>query len=386
MLQPSRYKGISGGRGSAKSHFFAELLIDDSLCNPGLRSVCIREHQVSLARSSKQLIEDKIKLFKLGSQFKIKNNYIETPGDGVVIFQGMKNHTNESIKSLEGFDRAWVEEAQSLSKESLKKLRPTIRKPGSELWFSWNPANEKDAVDEFFRGPSKHPDALYLHTTFRDNPFFPEVLREEMLYDRSRDPDMYAHVWLGEYEKNSELRVFKNWKEDEFDTPSDAVFYFGADWGYSVDPAVLVRCFIRGRTLFIDHEAYKIGVEIDHLPAHFDKIESQMARQWVIRADSSRPDTISYMKRHGYPKIQAAKKGPDSVKDGVIFLQGFDIVVHPRCTHVIDELTHYSYKKDKETGDPLPILEDKKNHVIDSLRYATEELYRAKKNNATWGS
>jgi phage terminase large subunit len=179
---------------------------------------------------------------------------------------------------------------------------------------------------------------------------------------------------LGGYEERSEARVFKNWVTQEFETPTGVSFLYGADWGYSVDPSVLVRCYVIGRTLFIDREAYKIGVEIDHLPQLFDSVPG--SRDSRITADSARPETISYLQRHGFRKLEAAVKGKDSVKEGVIFLQNFDIVVHPRCTHTIDELSGYAYKVDPKTNEIMspPVLEDKKNHVIDSLRYAVERL------------
>lgn len=371
LLKPSRYKGIHGGRGGAKSHFFADQLIDDSLTHPGLRTVCVREYQISLEQSVKRLLEDKIKVHDVAGEFLVKSTHIETPGDGLVIFKGMQSYNSDSIKSLEGFHRAWVEEAQNLSERSLTLLRPTIREPGSELWFSWNPRYPTDPVDKLLR-QEKPPDAIVVKSTYRDNPFFPEVLRKEMEWDRSRDIDKYNHVWEGGYEERSEARVFKNWKIEEFETPSDATFLLGADWGYSVDPAVLCRSFVSGRKLFIDREAYQVGCEIDHLPQLFDTVPG--SREWQIVADSARPETISYLQRHGFPKLTASIKGKDSVKEGIIFLQGFDIVVHPRCVHAIDELTFYSYKVDKLSGIITPVLEDKKNHVIDSIRYSVERL------------
>lgn len=373
LLEPSRYKGIYGGRGGGKSHFFADQLIDNALTQEGLRVVCVREYQVSLEQSVKRLLEDKITEHGVGGEFRVLNTHIETPGDGIIIFQGMQSHTAESIKSLEGYHRAWVEEAQNLSQRSLDLLRPTIREAGSELWFSWNPRKASDPVNDLLR-PTPPPDSVVVRSNYYDNPFFPEVLRKEMEWDRQRDPDKYRHVWLGGYEERSEARVFKNWKEQEFETPSDVAFLYGADWGFSVDPSVLVRCFVRGRQLFIDHEAYEIGCEIDHLGRLFDKVPG--SRAWSIVADSARPETISYLQRHGYPKMVAAVKGKDSVKEGVIFLQNFNIVVHPRCKHTIDELVNYSYKVDKKTEKLVqpPTLEDKKNHVIDSLRYAVEKL------------
>lgn len=395
FLQPSRYKGAYGGRGSAKSHEFAKNVLKRCIEKPGSRIVCVREIQRTLEQSVKRLLEDKIEAFGVKDQFKSTNTQITAPGDGLIIFQGMQDHTAESIKSLEGFDVAWVEEAQTVSERSLTLLRPTIREPGSELWFSWNPRHATDPVDVLLRGKNgPPPDSIVINSSYRDNPWFPDVLRTEMEWDRSRDPEKYAHVWLGEYERHAESRVFKNWTIDAFETPADASFLFGADWGYSIDPSVLVRCFsgvttdqktgaqIPSRKLYIDHEAYRIGVEIDHLPSLFDLVPG--SRDWPITADNARPETISYLQRNGFPKLKPAIKGKDSVKEGVIFLQGFDIIVHPRCIHTIDELTMYSFVVDKLTGLVTPILEDKKNHVIDSLRYAAEDLRSAKAEWLTW--
>jgi phage terminase large subunit len=372
LLHPFRYKGLYGGRGGAKSHGFGDLLIDDCITHRGLRAVCIREYQVSLEQSVKRLLEDKINTYGLNHEFLVRDAHIETPGDGIIIFQGMQSHNAESIKSLEGYDRAWVEEAQNLSQRSLDLLRPTIREPGSELWFSWNPLDPKDPVDKFLRSVPPPPDSIVIRTTYRDNPFFPEVLRREMEWDRGRDIDKYTHIWEGGYAARSEARVFKNFVVREFETPSDATLLFGGDWGFSVDPSVLVRLWTKGRKLYIDHEAYRIGVEIDHLPSFFDTVPG--SREWPIRADSARPETISYLQRHGFPRITPAIKGANSVKEGVIFLQGFDVIIHPRCIHTVDEFTDYAYKVDKKTQIVTPFLEDKKNHVIDSVRYAIEEL------------
>lgn len=382
FLQPARYKGAWGGRGSAKSHEFAKNVLKLCIEKPGTRFVCVREVQRTLEQSVKRLLEDKIKTYKLENDFKVSNTQIATPGDGVIIFQGMQDHTAESIKSLEGFNGAWVEEAQTVSDRSLTLLRPTIREPNSELWFSWNPRHATDPVDRLLRGPDKPPNSIVIGSSYRDNPWFPDVLRSEMEWDQRRDPEKFAHVWLGEYERHSESRVFKNWVIEDFDTPDTASFLYGGDWGYSIDPSVLVRMFVVGRKLYIDREAYKIGVEIDHLPALFDTVPG--SRDWVITADSARPETISYLQRHGFPKLIAAIKGKDSVKEGVIFLQNFDIVIHPRCIHTADEFTMYSYHVDKLTGLVTPVLEDKKNHVIDSVRYAVEKLRGVEAGFASW--
>lgn len=201
LLEPARYKGAYGGRGSGKSHFFADLLLEDSLAEKGLRSVCIREVQKSLKDSAKRLIEDKLAEHRLGEAdgFKVFRELIETPGDGVITFQGMQDHTAESIKSLEGFKRAWCEEAQSISARSLSLLRPTIRADGSQLWMSWNPRRKTDPVDQMLRGEKLPTGAVVARANWSDNPWFPTVLEQERKDCLGANPEQYPHIWEGEY-------------------------------------------------------------------------------------------------------------------------------------------------------------------------------------------
>lgn len=201
LLEPSRYKAAYGGRGSGKSHFFADLLVEDSLASKGLLSVCIREVQKSLKESAKRLIEAKLAEHGLGQSdgFKVFREVIETPGDGQISFQGMQDHTAESIKSLEGYKRAWVEEAQTLSARSLMLLRPTIREDGSELWFGWNPRRKADPVDQMFRGGSLPTGAEVVRANWSENPWFPPVLEQERRDCLKNEPDQYDHIWEGGY-------------------------------------------------------------------------------------------------------------------------------------------------------------------------------------------
>lgn len=373
LLKPARYKGAHGGRGSGKSQFFGDLWLDENVGGK-VDVVCLRETLKSLEFSVKKLLESKIERFNAGAYFEVQDRRILSSHGGVTIFEGMQNHTADSIKSLEGFDRAWFEEAQNASDKSLTLLRPTIRKPGSQMWFGWNPSKETDPVDVLLRGPELPPDSIVVQANYMDNPWLPDELRAEMEFDRRRDPDKYAHVWLGEYQRNSEARVFRNWTIEEFERPAGTVFRLGADWGFSIDPSVLVRCSIDGRRLYIDYEAYQVGCEINNLPELFTSVPE--AEKWQITADSARPETISYMQKHGFPRIHPAVKGARSLEEGVEFLRSFDIVVHPRCKHTIDELTMYSYKRDPLTGAVIPVLEDKNNHIIDALRYACEGARR----------
>lgn len=207
LLAPAPYKGAWGGRGSGKSHFFAEKLVEDSLAEPGdsgegLRSVCIREVQKDLAQSSKALIEAKLAKFRLGEKdgFKVFRDVIQTPGDGLMIFKGMQDYTAESVKSLEGFKRGWWEEAQTATSHSLGMLRPTImRLNGAELWFSWNARRKTDPVDYMLRGPEKPTGAIVVNANWRDNPFRDAQLDQERLDCLRMQPDQYDHIWEGGY-------------------------------------------------------------------------------------------------------------------------------------------------------------------------------------------
>lgn len=382
LLQPARYKGAHGGRGSAKSNFFAELWLEENV-HAKYDFVCLRETLKSLEFSVKKLFESKISHFNAGAYFEVQDRRILTRHGGVTIFEGMQNHTADSIKSLDGFDRAFFEEAQNASEKSLTLLRPTIRKPGSELWFAWNPDLVTDPIDKLLRGDELPKGAIVVEANYMDNPWLPDELREEMEFDKRRDPDKYAHVWLGKYRRNSEARVFKNWTVEEFEVDPAAVIRQGADWGFSVDPTVLVQAYIVGRKLYVPYEAYRVGCDIVDTPALFMSLPD--SEKWPMVADSARPETINHLRKNGFPKITSAIKGARSVEEGIEFLKSFDIVVHPRCKHLIDELTLYSFETDKLTSEVLPKLADKDNHVIDALRYALEGARRATKIKPTTG-
>lgn len=197
---PSRYKAAYGGRGSGKSHFFATAVVLNAIGKPGLRVLCVREVQKSLKESAKRLIEDKVREHGLESLFTLGAGETATPGGGVITYAGMQDHTADSIKSYEAYDVAWVEEAHTISARSLELLRPTIRKPGSEIWFSWNPRSASDPVDVFFRGTNPPDNAIVRKVNYDSNPFFPAELEAERQYDLAHNRDRYGHIWLGEYE------------------------------------------------------------------------------------------------------------------------------------------------------------------------------------------
>lgn len=371
-----RYRGAYGGRGSAKSFNFAKMAAVFGYAEP-LRILCTRDMQVSIKESFHAELKNAIASEPwLASFYDVGVDYIRGANGTEFLFKGLR-HNMSNIKSMAQIDICIVEEAEDVAESSWVDLEPTIRAEKSEIWPIWNPKKENSPVDVRFR-KNQAARAIIVEMNHRDNPWFPDELRELMERDRKMfDPGKFNHIWEGAYLKLSEVSVFKNWKIEEFEAEDSDILRFGGDWGYSVDPSVLVRCFVRGHRLYVEHEAYMVGCEIVDLPALFATVPD--SNKWIITADSARPETISHLRRHGYPKIVPALKGAKSLEEGVAFMQSFEIVVHPRCIHSIQELTDYSFKTDKDTGQVLPVFEDKDNHVIDSIRYALEALRRAKK-------
>ena len=378
LIKPARYKGAPGGRARGASHFFASMLVLRCLEDPSLRAVCFREIQRSLRYSAKSLIEDKIRMFGLEDQFTILHSEIRrNGGSGVIIFEGLQDHTAESVKSLEGFGVAFFEEAQSISKRSLELALPTIRDPGSELWFPWNPSQPDDPVENLLRN-SPPEDAVVVHATYRDNPFVsPEIVAQAERMKRV-DPDAYAHIWLGKFDEKSDAKVFAGrYRVDEFD-PGETWDgpYQGADFGFAQDPTTAVRFWLHDSRLFVEHESYQVQLELDRTAERWNRDIPGFA-DYVSRADSARPESISYLQRHGCPKIEGVKKWGGSVEDGVAWLKSREeIVIHPRCEHMIEEARLYSYKVDKRTGDILPKIVDAHNHLWDAIRYGAEPMIR----------
>ena len=377
LYEPHRYKVYYGGRGSGKSWAVARALI--AIADFGrTRILCCREVQNSIRDSSYQTLKDMAQRMGIADRFTFKEAEIVHNSTGSkFIFSGLLRNEN-SIRSKEGIDICWIEEASSVSQRSWDVLTPTIRKLGSELWLTFNPLTVDDPTNIFIENPP--PNAYVRKVNYWDNPFFPEVLREQMEWDKQNDFEKYLHVWEGYPLTISDAQVFKGrfvvepiqedlWKK------ADRLF-FGADFGFARDPSTLVRCFIFDNRLFIDHEAYGVGVEIDELPQLYRSVPG--ADQWPIKGDSARPETISYLRRHGY-HIDGAEKWPDSIEEGINFIKSFDkVVIDPRCKHTADEFRLYSYKTDRLTDEVLPVVLDKNNHTIDALRYAMVDYIKAR--------
>jgi phage terminase large subunit len=389
VLHPTRlarFKVLKGGRGSAKSWSIGRALILYSLEEP-LAVLCCREVQGSIRASVHKLLVTQIRTLGLSEWFDIDVRAIAGRNGSTFDFEGLFANVDR-IKSFEGLRIIWVEEAASITADSWEVLEPTLREEGSFFLINYNP-DDANAPTHLMFGDSPRPDALVQHVDYRDNPFLTEPLRLAAEYMRSVDDDAFRHVWLGECRTHSEAQVFRGkFTVEEFtpvrrpqpgdpwsataSKPWDGP-YMGADWGFSQDPSTAIKCWIHDKTLYIEHEAYGIGVDIDKTPALFDGIPD--ARKYLIRADNARPETISYMQQNGYPRVQPCAKWKNCAEDGVAHLRSYEkLIIHPRCEHTAEEFRLFSYKVDRLTGDVLPDLVPKHDHCIDALRYAVEPL------------
>lgn len=380
-----RYRGAYGGRGSAKTRTFALMTAIKAyqFAEAGISGaiLCAREFMNSLADSSMEEIKQAIQSVDwLNDYFDIGQHYIRTR-NGLIsyIFCGLR-HNLDSIKSKARILLCWVDEAEKVSEMAWRKLTPTVREANSEIWVTWNPEVKGSPTDLRFR--KNIPDnAVVVELNYQDNPFFPEVLEQERLNDLERlDYASYAWIWEGAYLENSDKQVLSGkYIVQEFDDDlykkADRLL-FGGDFGYANDPSTLIRSFILNDCLYIEYEAYGVHVELDEMPQFYESVPE--ARKWIIKADSARPETISYIKRKGF-NISAAKKWQGSVEDGISFLRGFKkIIIHPRCKHTAEEAKLYCYKTDRVTGEVLPIIEDKNNHCWDGIRYSLDGYIKNK--------
>jgi phage terminase large subunit len=370
--EPARFKVAETGRSAAGSHSYCRGLLRRALQGKE-RILCAREIQKSIKDSVHKLLCDLIQGYGLTNYFSITLANIYSVNGSEFMFCGLWQNVTE-VKSKEGITICYVEEAQRISEDSWDYLIPTIREEDSEIWIKYNPDAETDPTYKRFH-TNKPDDAILKHLTYRDNPYFPEVSRREMEWCKRTDYEKYLWIWEGQCRKMSEAIIFRGkFVVEEFETPADAQFYHGLDFGFAIDPTVLVRFYISGKTLFIDQECWGVGVEINDLPALFMPMET--ARRWRIRADNSRPETISYLRNHGLDVV-AAEKWPGSVEEGIEFIRSFEkIVIHPRCKHTIDDFKTYAFKTDKLTNEPLPIPLDKNNHSPDAIRYGLETFIR----------
>jgi len=377
FFAPSQFKAPYGGRAGRKSHMLAELMLARMILDPSLQAIVIRKYRASVTHSAQLLLKNKVAQMGWDKYFEVLGNSIRRKnGTGFITYIGIQDHNATSIKSYENFKIAWSEEATEIDQFSLDMLVPTIRAPGSELWFSWNPDQPTDPVDKLFRErpPS---DSIIVFFTFQDNIFLSDKSKQDEQDMLARDPEKHDWVWLGGYNAKSNAIIFAGrWRAGEIDTRGWDGPYFGLDFGFVIDPTAAAKSWRSpdGRQIYVEKESYRYGLQIDHI---VDRLKEDIPgiENYVIRADSSEQDTIDYLKRHGLPRITPVEKGPGSVETGVKWLKAHEIIVHPDCLHFQEELKRYRLKTNK-AGDVLDEIVDKDNHLIDQERYAFQPLIK----------
>jgi phage terminase large subunit len=401
VFTPARYKVFKGGRGGMKSWGVVRALL--ILClTRRLRVLCAREFMTSVEESVFKLLKDQIQAMGLSPWYIITSKSIHAFNGSEFHFIGLADMTQRlartKVKSFEGVDICLVEEAEGISHDSWQLLIPTIRKSGSEIWIVYNPNLVSDAAYQRFE-VNPPPGSIVVDMNWRDNLWISKELLKEKDHLYAVDPEAAAHVWEGELRKHAEAAIFRNkYTIHNFETPAAARFYHGVDFGYAADPTVMVRMFITGRPpveeLWIDREVWKIGAEINELardqtnpsprPALFDRIETSYS--WPVKADSARPEIISYLRRNAGMNIEGAEKWSGSVEDGIQHLRGFtQIHIHrDNCPHTAEEFRLYSFKVDRMTGEVLPVIVDKHNHCPDAVRYGLDQFIKRRGVAAVW--
>ena len=375
-----RYRALYGGRGSGKSQSVAVMAAVWGYAER-LRILCTREFQVSIPESFHAELRNAIERYPwLSAHYTIGRDFIRGANGTEFLFRGLR-HNSQAIKSLANIDLTIVEEAETVPEESWLNLEATIfRRPKSELIAIWNPALDGSPVDQrFIKNPPK--DAYVVEVGWEDNPFFPDGLDTLRRREQERlDPQTYAHIWNGAYLQNSDAQVLHGkYRVAEFEPGRDWDGpYHGIDFGFANDPTTANKCWIHKDTLYIEHEANKVGLELDDTAEYVESRIPGISKH-VIRADSARPESISYLKRNGLPRITGVSKWQGSVEDGIQHLRSYkEIVIHPRCTETIREARLYSHKVDRHTGDVLPKVVDAHNHHWDGIRYALEPMIARK--------
>lgn len=376
-----QYRGLYGGRGSGKSQG-AALAAALFAAQNKIRVLCAREFQVSIKESFHAELKTAILSHDfLAQRYDVGVDYLRCRATGSeFIFRGLR-HNIQSIKSLASIDLTIIEEAEDVPEDSWIALEATVlRAPGSEIWPVWNPRRKGSPVDKRLR--QQTPDnAICAFVNYGDNPYFPDGLdrlRERQL--RNLDAATYAHIWDGAYLENSNSQVLGDkCRVDDFEPGEDWQGpYFGGDFGFSQDPTFAVEVWLFDERLWIRREASKVGLELDHT-ADFVGQQLPQFLTHVSRWDSARPESISFLRRHGMPRIEAVKKWPGSVEDGIQHLRSYrEIVIHPDCKEMREEARLYSYKVDRNTGDVLPKIVDAHNHGWDAVRYAIAPLIKAR--------
>ena len=377
-----RHKVCVSGRGSGKTTNIAMCLLLLA-SQTKIKVLCVREIQNSIEDSVHKVLKEIVQEYpQLSNFFRVTDKKILGKNGSEFIFKGLYNNLS-SVKGIQAIDICWVEEAESVSQAAIDVLEPTIRKEHSEIWWSFNPRYVDDPVYTKFvidKDGNKvvRDDTLLIETTYLDNIFNSATTLADIERTKERDYNKYLHIYEGHLKTQTEASIFANkWRVDYFDE-QDLIrnkglnVRYGLDWGFSADPNAFSRSILddKEKIIYITHGHYAYHTELDDIPGWLRQFPG--AADNVIIADKSRPETISYCRRHGFPLMRhsANKK----IEDGITFLLNYDFIIHPSCTDAIEEFKKYSYKVNPQTNEVTDKIGEKFNHCIDGLRISYDDL------------
>lgn len=366
-----REAAIYGGRFSLKSHTVARALLIRAR-QKKMRVACFRELQNSIADSSHQLLVDLIKLYEL-DEFEITNNaIINTVNGSDFIFKGLY-HNEQSTKSIEGIDIAWVEEAQTVSSASLEILTPTVRKEGSQIIYTYNRLLEDDPVHKRVVLEGR-PNSLIINVNYQTAlkyNLIPDTILEEIEDDEAKRPGLYKHKWLGE-PLSQESKIYRDWISVK-DIPHEArLERYGLDFGYSTDFSAIVAVFYYNGGYILDEIAFQKGLSNKQIA---DILINQPKALCI--ADSAEPKSIDEIRSYGV-LMQGAVKGRDSVRHGINTVQEQKISFTTRSVNILNGYKNYMWNMDRD-GRVLNEPNHDYSDMMDAIRYAINSLASIKR-------
>ncbi len=377
---------LRGGRGSLKSSFAAIQIVKGIVMDPLANAIAFRKTAASLKDSVIPTFEwaiDKLGWSLFFKLHKSDEEIVYMPTGQKIITRGLDDAQKmKSIKTKKGYLKyLWFEEgAEYTDLDEMESVRISVLRGGTVFteFVTYNPPAEPYAwINEEAR--RLEPGRLVHESNYKQSPpawLGPKFLADAANMERDR-PEKHAHVYMGVEVGRTDAIIFSGcYRVETFEPqPGWDGPYFGADFGFSQDPNTLVKLWINGRDLMIEYEEYGIAVMLDDMPKMYDKIPD--SRRYTIRADCSRPETIAHIKARGFD-IEAAEKWAGSVEDGITVMKAHNIIIHPRCEKIIQEMRSYRYKIDRLTRDVLPDIISKNDHGVDACRYALAPIIQKK--------
>lgn len=384
-----RYRVVKGSRSSKKSKTTALNFIYRLERHPDANLLVIRKTERTLKDSCFKELRWAINRLNVSANWKATLSPLQISNrktGQVIYFRGLDDPLKITSITVDVgiLCWVWIEEAYEITREDdFDMINESIRGQAPEglfkqLTLTFNPWNEKHWMNARFFSSATSPDVMAITTNYLCNEFLDDADRAEFERMKIRNPRRYQVAGLGNWGITEGL-VFENWEETSFDIEElqkdpGLIWAFGLDWGYTHDPSALFCGMVdqKKKRIYVYDEMYKTGMSNEAIAAEIKRMGYEKK---PIRADSSEPKSIDRLKQLGITRIISARKGPDSVRNGIDALQDYNIIIHPRCVHFLLEIGNYTWKKDK-FGKPTGQPEDDFNHLMDAMRYALEDLLR----------